>query len=960
MTTTHYLNQASSKMKVISSLMFLALWITNIYNADAQHLKNLPSYDREAIKYKGDWLIAIPQTKTKTYSKPNGQIVLSNGLISRVFDISKGGATVGLENLMTGENMLRAIKPEAEVSIDGLNFQVGGLVGQPVQNYLLDKWAQQMEADPSALNLLDYGVGNTEPRFDWKKRPEWMPKDLDWPAPGKQLVFTYEFSQKLITNLVNQSNTDQGRKVLFMDDFKDLKETWEVFASKADERNSFINEGKAGEIMALANQYVYASMPVKATSKVWIVEIDPGTDKSGSWGPGMALQSKNGALYKFNLRTGDLSFGVYDGKNEKRIGKLLAGKKVFLRAEQLPDGLTFSYSYTGKDFNHLAKIPTDKSPITALRIGKMDQKAGAGDFITSGERGRSHINQVMILGELRENAKEDKLNRFKYLKDLQVKIFYELYDGIPLLSKWIEVINNSGQKIVVDRFKSEILALVEAESAVDDKEIWKKPNLSVETDFRFGGMSPDNLYSSSIAWNSDPAYKTQVNYNMKTPTLLEAYPKLGPMKTLAPGESMKSFRTWELFHDSWDRERIGMAEKRMYRSQAPWATENPIMMHVRNADNASVKKAIDQCAEVGFEMVIMTFGSGFEIENDSPENLGRMKKLADYAHEKGIALGGYSLLASRSIDKENDVVMPEGKKPRFGNSPCLESEWGQEYFKKLYAFYEKTGQDILEHDGSYPGDVCTSHNHPGHSGLDDSQWNQYETIREFYEWCRSKGIFLNVPDHYFMAGSNKTGMGYRETNWSLPRAQQEIIERQNIYDGTWQKTPSMGWMFVPLVEYHGGGKEATIEPLKDHLPHYEQRLANLFGAGVQACYRGPQLYDSPQTKAIVKKWVDFYKEHREVLDSDIVHIRRPDGKDYDGLLHVNPEGKDKGLIMLYNPLEVPVVKTIKVNLYYTGLSEQAILTNQNGEKLSISLNRDYSISLPINIPAKSQQWFVIN
>ena len=398
----------------------------------------------------------------------------------------------------------------------------------------------------------------------------------------------------------------------------------------------------------------------------------------------------------------------------------------------------------------------------------------------------------------------------------------------------------------------------------------------------------------------------------------------------------------------------------MYRSQAPWATENPIMMHVRNADNASVKKAIDQCAEVGFEMVIMTFGSGFEIENDSPENLGRMKKLADYAHEKGIALGGYSLLASRSIDKENDVIMPEGKKPRFGNSPCLESEWGQEYFKKLYAFYEKTGQDILEHDGSYPGDVCASHNHPGHSGLDDSQWNQYETIREFYEWCRSKGIFLNVPDHYFMAGSNKTGMGYRETNWSLPRAQQEIIERQNIYDGTWQKTPSMGWMFVPLVEYHGGGKEATIEPLKDHLPHYEQRLANLFGAGVQACYRGPQLYDSPQTKAIVKKWVDFYKEHREVLDSDIVHIRRPDGKDYDGLLHVNPEGKDKGLIMLYNPLKVPVVKTIKVNLYYTGLSEQAILTNQNGEKLSISLNRDYSISLPINIPAKSQQWFVIN
>src|SRR5437667_202140 len=83
-----------------------------------------------------------------------------------------------------------------------------------------------------------------------------------------------------------------------------------------------------------------------------------------------------------------------------------------------------------------------------------------------------------------------------------------------------------------------------------------------------------------------------------------------------------------------------------------------------------------------------------------------------------------------------------------------------------------------------------------------------------------------------------------------PRAYQEIIERQNIFDGTWEKTPSMGWMFVPLTEYQGGGTAATIEPLKGHLPHYEQRLANLFGAGVIACYRGPRLYDNDETKAV--------------------------------------------------------------------------------------------------------------
>ena len=94
-------------------------------------------------------------------------------------------------------------------------------------------------------------------------------------------------------------------------------------------------------------------------------------------------------------------------------------------------------------------------------------------------------------------------------------------------------------------------------------------------------------------------------------------------------------------------------------------------------------------------------------------------------------------------------------------------------------------------------------------------------MAELYQWCRGKGIYLTVPDWYFLNGSSKTAMGYKEEDWSLPRADQEIIERQNIYDGTWEKTNSMGWMFVPLTQYHGGGAAATIEPFCDHLDHYE-------------------------------------------------------------------------------------------------------------------------------------------
>jgi hypothetical protein len=169
----------------------------------------------------------------------------------------------------------------------------------------------------------------------------------------------------------------------------------------------------------------------------------------------------------------------------------------------------------------------------------------------------------------------------------------------------------------------------------------------------------------------------------------------------------------------------------------------------------------------------------------------------------------------------------------------------------------------------------------------------------------------------------------------------------------------MGWMMVPLTEYGGGGAAATIEPLCEHLPHYEARLAELFGSGVQACYRGPRIYDTDETKALVRKWVAFYKRHRQVLDADIIHLRRPDGRDWDGILHVNPAGKEKGLIMLYNPLAQPVTRTLMIPLYYAGLSDSAQIREQDGAPKTYQLDREFGVRLPVTIPAYGRTWFVI-
>ena len=709
---------------------------------------DLPLYNKEAERYGGDWLVRAPDAGAAVYrTAHDNEIVLSNGLVSRTFRLAPNAATVALDNLITDEAVLRGVKPEARVAVNGVSYDVGGLKGQPNYAYLQPDWLDALTADPSAFQFSGFEVGEPSERMAWNRVRHHAP-GAEWPPEG-----------------------------------------------------------------------------------------------------------------------------------------------VYLR---------------------------------------MDYR----------------MPEVHASGEAKPN--------------IRVSVHYELYDGAPVMSKWLTIHNDGSETVRIDGFTAEILAAVERGSDVDSsRTALLLPNVHVESDYAFQGGTAMGSSRFAVHWAPDPDYTTQVNYVCATPCLLEVRPELGPAVDLAPGKTFESFRAFVMPFDTYDRERQGLAQRRMYRAIAPWVTENPLMIHVRYANWDAVKLAIDQCAEVGFEMVIMTFGSGFNIEDDSEAYLAEMRRYAEYAAGKGVEIGGYSLLASRRIDDANDVVMPEGQSPTFGNSPCLLSQWGMDYFRKLYQFYDRTGMRLLEHDGSYPGDVCMSAAHPGHRGLEDSQWLQWRAISDFYKWCRAKGVYLNVPDYYYLAGSSKCAMGYREVNWSLPRAQQVIHTRQNIYDGTWEKTPSMGWMFVPLTEYHGGGAEATIEPLDEHLDHYERMLISNLAMGVQACYRGPRLYDTVRTKEMVARWVAWFKEYRDIFESDLVHGRRADGRDIDWMLHVNPNLVHKGMLVVFNPLDEPVERTIAPSLYYTGLTGKALVAEGNSPAKEYALDRDYRIEIPVSMPPKSFAWFVI-
>ncbi len=349
------------------------------------------------------------------------------------------------------------------------------------------------------------------------------------------------------------------------------------------------------------------------------------------------------------------------------------------------------------------------------------------------------------------------------------------------------------------------------------------------------------------------------------------------------------------------------------------------------------------------------------MEDTSAANVQRWKSLADYAHSRNILLGSYSLFSSRRISDEDDVIDPATGRPGgafFGNAPCMGSRWGLAYLEKIKFFLRETGFDFFENDGPYPGDVCASTTHPGHKNLGDSQWRQMELQKGLYHWCNENGVYVNAPDWYFLDGTNKIAIGYREVNFSLSREQQKILNRQNIYDGTWEKTPSMGWGFVPLTRYQGGGPEAVLEPLSEHLADYEQLMVQYYGAGVQACYRGPRLYDTEETRQMVARTIDWYKTYRDILNSDIIHLRRADGRDWDGILHVNPALPTKGFLLLFNPLNVPLTRRLNIPLYYTGLEKKAVLFNDRDKK-TLRLNRQFEVELEVTIPAGGWVWYAI-
>jgi hypothetical protein len=272
-------------------------------------------------------------------------------------------------------------------------------------------------------------------------------------------------------------------------------------------------------------------------------------------------------------------------------------------------------------------------------------------------------------------------------KAVAVQLIYEIYPNIPLLTKWVTVASNGSAAagVVVTGLVPEVVRLARQYSpwalgaqSPAGAGTWVPPPslLYVETDAAHGSQIQ---FLDDGAEPTDPGAVECVmisNYTIGPGVVLRGgagggeHHRHSPLHPTWVGDGaaeLVSFRTFELVTDTTDPERAGMAVKRLYRLWAPHAQENPIFFHATSTTDAGFQLEIDQMVAVGFEMLIYSFGSGFNLETADPVYLAQVKKQIDYAKSKGIEVGGYDLIC---LDRGEGGCKFHREPPRAPKNKC--------------------------------------------------------------------------------------------------------------------------------------------------------------------------------------------------------------------------------------------------------------------------------------------------
>ena len=168
-------------------LLFFSLNI--ILKAGAQ--QKIEQISLEQNLYAGDWLIKPVAQKAGIYTSVDKKdIILYNGLLKRTFRLAPNLVCTDYKNMITGQQLLRAVMPEAVIDINGKEYNIGGLYGQKEKAYLLPEWLDNFTKGENDFQFVSYEINELKPFVNWKAG-SWWASNKKHPV-GKVVSFSFK------------------------------------------------------------------------------------------------------------------------------------------------------------------------------------------------------------------------------------------------------------------------------------------------------------------------------------------------------------------------------------------------------------------------------------------------------------------------------------------------------------------------------------------------------------------------------------------------------------------------------------------------------------------------------------------------------------------------------------------------------------------------------------------------
>ena len=147
------------------TIIFVISFVTTAQIVGQNQSSDLPIWNKSIENsILADWLVRPAKQKAGVFVSQNGKdVILYNGFVKRSFRIDPNVVCTGYQNMINGQQLLRAVSAEARLTIDGKSYNVGGLHGQSEKAYLLPAWVDTFKAHENDFQFTSYDVNAITP-----------------------------------------------------------------------------------------------------------------------------------------------------------------------------------------------------------------------------------------------------------------------------------------------------------------------------------------------------------------------------------------------------------------------------------------------------------------------------------------------------------------------------------------------------------------------------------------------------------------------------------------------------------------------------------------------------------------------------------------------------------------------------------------------------------------------------